>query len=581
MCTSEKKEETAPSPPPPKPSRPEARPAPPPPPPRPRVDPAVRDTQEAKAIVEAYTAKYAPLEKRANLAWWRAYTQGGKEAYQEKEAAELAIRELQSDQKVFARLKALREAGRITDPLLRRQIELMYWAFLENQLSPELRKELVAKSNEVERAFNTFRATIRGRKVTRNDIEKILTTSRSSRRVREAWEASKQVGKAVAAQVVALVKLRNRAARSLGFRNYYEMQLRLNEQDPAEIKRIFDELDKLTAEAFQKAKARLDKRIARRFRVKVAQLMPWHYGNPFFQEVPSFAVVNLDRYFAKVDPVALTKAFYRGLGMDVDDILARSDLYGREGKSQHAFCADMDRSGDVRILANIQKNQYWASTMLHEMGHGVYFKYIGRKLPFLLRQPAHIFTTEGVAMMFERVLYNPDWLVGMKIVPARTAKRLAAGLDEARILKGLIFARWSLVMVNFERSLYENPDQDLNKLWWDLVERYQLLKRPKGRNEPDWAAKTHIVSAPAYYHNYMLGELFNSQLLAYIGGHVVRQKLSNPVRLTFLGMPEAGRFLVDQVFAPGARWPWQEFVRRTTGEPLSAKAFASQYVQSQ
>jgi peptidyl-dipeptidase A len=50
--------------------------------------------------------------------------------------------------------------------------------------------------------------------------------------------------------------------------------------------------------------------------------------------------------------------------------------------------------------------------------------------------------------------------------------------------------------------MYENPDQDLNKLWWDMVERYQLLKRPPGRNAPDYGSKIHIVSAPVYYHNY-------------------------------------------------------------------------------
>ena len=439
-------------------------------------------------------------------------------------------------------------------------------------------KALVAKSNEVERLFNTFRAKVGGKELTRNKIEEILVTTRSSRRAEEAWKASKQVGEAVAAKVIELVKLRNRAARSLGFRNYYELQLRINEQDPQEIKRIFDELDRLTAGSFKKAKAVLDKRIARRFRTKVAKLMPWHYGNPFFQEVPKFAVVDLDRYFKNHDPVDVTRTFYKGLGMEVEDIVNRSDLYKKSGKSQHAFCTDIDRSGDVRILANLERNTQWTSTLLHEMGHAVYFKYIDRKLPFLLRQPAHIFTTEGVAMMFERVIYNPDWLVAMHIVPARAIKRLAAKLEEARVLKGLIFARWSLVMVNFERSLYENPDQDLNKLWWDLKERYQFLKRPAGRNKPDWAAKTHIVSAPAYYHNYMLGELFNSQLLAYLAKHVVRQKVTNPVRLTFIGMPEVGRYLIDQVFAPGAKWPWQESVRRVTGEPLSAQAFAAQFV---
>ena len=35
---------------------------------------------------------------------------------------------------------------------------------------------------------------------------------------------------------------------------------------------------------------------------------------------------------------------------------------------------------------------------------------------------------------------------------------------------------------------------------------------PTGRNAPDYASKIHIVSAPVYYHNYMMGELFASQV---------------------------------------------------------------------
>ncbi len=67
-------------------------------------------------------------------------------------------------------------------------------------------------------------------------------------------------------------------------------------------------------------------------------------------------------------------------------------------------------------------------------------------------------------------------------------------------------------MLRFEKALYDDPDQDLNALWWDLVEQYQVLSRPEGRNAPDYASKIHIVSAPAYYHNYMMGQLFASQV---------------------------------------------------------------------
>ena len=73
---------------------------------------------------------------------------------------------------------------------------------------------------------------------------------------------------------------------------------------------------------------------------------------------------------------------------------------------------------------------------------------------------------------------------------------------------------------------YDNPEQDLNELWWDLVEKYQVLKPPEGRNAPDYASKIHIVSAPCYYHNYMMGEFFASQLHHAIARDVLAGSIS-------------------------------------------------------
>ena len=78
-------------------------------------------------------------------------------------------------------------------------------------------------------------------------------------------------------------------------------------------------------------------------------------------------------------------------------------------------------------------------------------------------------------------------------------------------------------MLRFEKALYENPDQDLNNLWWDLVEKYQGLHRPEGRNAPDYASKIHIVCAPVYYHNYMLGQLFACQVHRTIAREVLHE----------------------------------------------------------
>jgi peptidyl-dipeptidase A len=124
-------------------------------------------------------------------------------------------------------------------------------------------------------------------------------------------------------------------------------------------------------------------------------------------------------------------------------------------------------------------------------------------------------------------------------------------------------------MTRFERELYADPDADLGTIWWDLVERHQLVDRPDGDRPDDWATKIHIALAPVYYQNYLLGEITASQLEATLEretGH------ANPA-----GAPaEAGRLLRERFMRPGASVRWDELVEQTTGRPLSPDDFARQ-----
>ncbi|MFZ5831368.1 MAG: M2 family metallopeptidase, partial [Planctomycetota bacterium] len=246
----------------------------------------------------------------------------------------------------------------------------------------------------------------------------------------------------------------------------------------------------------------------------------------------------------------------------------RSDLYEKPGKNPHAFCTDIDRRGDVRVLANVVPGREWLSTMLHELGHAVYSsKNIPASLPYEVRTDAHALNTEGIAMMFERFLDDARWLAACGVeVP--DPEEYTKDAQERRRHRLLIFSRWCQVMFRFEKALYENPDQDLNRLWWDLVEEYQEVKRPEGRNAPDYAAKIHVVTVPVYYHNYMMGEMFASQVVAAMRREVLGE---NGV---CADNPKVGEFLKERVFAPGATLPWNELTRHATGETLSAKAFA-------
>jgi peptidyl-dipeptidase A len=534
-------------------------------------------TDRARKLVEAYTAKVRPLEIAANRAWWNANITGKDEDFKAKEDAQNKLDAVLSDKAAFAEVKATRAAGGIDDPVLKRALDVIYLAYLEKQVDPELLKKITALANSAEKKFNTFRAKVDGKDMKDNEVRQVLKTSTISVRRKEVWEASKEVGKVVEADLRELVKLRNEAAVALGFKNYHALQLHLNEQDGDDLIKLFDKLDDLTRRPFEQVKAEIDAELARRCSIKVSELMPWHYHDPFFQEAPAVFAADLDKIYASQDLIKLSLEFYRGIGLPIDLVIERTgDFAPHPGKNQHAFSTDITRDGtDVRVLANVVNNEQWMSTLLHEFGHSVYTSInIPEKLPYVLRLEAHILTTEGVAMMFEKLSKRRAWLekMGVAVPDPKAFDETGTKMTRAQLL---IFSRWCQVMLRFEKSMYENPSQDLNKLWWDLVERYQGLRRPPGRNAPDYGSKIHIVSAPVYYHNYMMGELFASQLHHAIAREVYQG--ANPDAVVYVGNTAVGRFMRERVFTPGRTKTWNELTRFATGAELSPEAFARDF----
>ena len=120
---------------------------------------------------------------------------------------------------------------------------------------------------------------------------------------------------------------------------------------------------------------------------------------------------------------------------------------------------------------------------------------------------------------------------------------------------------------NFERELYKNPEQDLDKLWWDLVKKYQLIDF--ARDAPDWAAKIHLSSCPVYYHNYLLGKLLASQLHNHIVKNILKKDSLHNV--DYSGNKEIAEYLKNNIFAPGKKYKWNEMIKRATGEYLTPK----------
>jgi len=506
-------------------------------------------------FIEKQSKQIEFLEKLSRQAWWSLATTGDEKYATQYREAEIDLRKIFSSRSDFEFLQGQPEPD---DSLLKRQKTLLIHNYQENQIDPSLIEKIVKLETEIEAIYTNFRAEIQGVPFSNNDVKKILTGNNDSKKRQEAWEASKKIGEEVEGKVKDLINLRNESAKQAGFPDFYSMKLEIQEIEQKRLFELLSHLDQLTAPYWNWYKPSLDESLAKKFKISAYNLRSWHYHDPFFQEAP-YQDIDLDQFYKGKDLVLISKHFYEGIGLHIDDILEHSDLYEREKKNQHAFCTCIDRKQDVRILCNMRDNEYWMGTLLHELGHAVYDKYIDQSLPFLLRTVAHTSTTEAIAMLFGRLSKNGAFLSKFCGVDEQKANEIDALAKQYLAANLLVFARWILVMTHFERAMYQQPGADLNTLWWDLVEQYQWINRIPGRNKPDWASKLHLACAPVYYQNYILGEMTASQLQ-----HSLKSSMA----------PHVGEWLKTQLFSQGAKAHWESTLQNATGEQLNPKYFA-------
>ena len=521
-----------------------------------------------REFVASYEAAVRPLRQEHGEVYWN-FALGGNDQLQSRLAdLEQRLSDLHADATACERLDGWLRAG-TDDVLLHRQLELLLPEFRRSQVDEALRRRIIELGLRAEEAFTTFRPVVDGRTMTSNQLDRELLLSTDDGRRRVVWEATRDIGRHIRETVVELAELRNDVARQLGFSDYFTMELADQEMEPTELFGILDTLRAATDAPWAEHKRGIDAEMAEVRGKRPEDLMPWDYTDRFLQSVPRRRPGrDTDAWFPLASIKRNTQKFFRGIGLPVESLWRRADLLPREGKSPHAFCIGIDNPRDVRVLCNLDSTARWMETALHEFGHAVYNAGIDDGLPWILRDAAHTFITEAVAMFFGRRVKTAPWLRNVAGVPEEVAARAEEDLREAQ----LVFARWALLVSYFEREMYADPSQDLEGLWWTLAGELQGLQRPPGWDAPDWASKVHVSCYPAYYQNYLLGELLASQFRATL----VRATGQDASTASFVGRKEVGDFF-GGLFAAGQRQRWDATVQTHTGQALDARHWVEQF----
>lgn len=468
-----------------------------------------------------------------------------------------------------------------------RQLEaILFTAGSSPETAGDLVKKRIDAQNKQTADLYGFKFRMNGKEVTPNEIDRVLHKSASEKERLEAWTASKEVGKVLKPGVTRLRDLRNQCVQALGYSDYFTYQA-------SEYKMSTDELMETTRgmirdiwPLYREIHTWARHELAKRYKKPVPELIPAHWlPNRWAQDWSNMVEVeglNLDARLKDKGPEWIVKKgeeFYQSLGYSSlpNSFWEKSSLYpvppdAGYKKNTHASAWHMDNDKDVRSLMSVEPNTEWWATTLHELGHIYYYiSYSNPDVPLVLRSGANRAYHEAFGTMIGLASLQKPFLQELKLMDkdAKTNDTLLL-LKEA--LDYVVHIPWgSGTMTEFEYNLYAKnlPQDQYNKLWWELAEKYQGIAPPSKRGEEycDAATKTHINDDPAQYYDYSMSNVLLFQFHQHIAKNILKQ---DPHATNYWGNKEVGDFL-QKVMKPGASVDWREHLKASIGEDFSAR----------
>jgi len=248
-----------------------------------------------------------------NKAFWLLETTGSPDAADLVASLSTELSMMFNNAKTYQELLKWNKDGSLKDPILKRQLQTLIFSFKANAISAELVKELALQEASLALSYANFRATLHGKAISENEILDVLKNEIDPKARLEAWESSKEIGMVLSPKIIEIVKLRNQAAKSLGYDNYFLMQLDLQEVNEQELFTLLDQIAAQSDTAYQKTLKYIEEVQSKQFSTPVSDLGPWAWNDPFSQEDP-IDKSELDSLVANTDLVEAGRHFYKKYG---------------------------------------------------------------------------------------------------------------------------------------------------------------------------------------------------------------------------------------------------------------------------
>jgi oligoendopeptidase F len=535
-------------------------------------------------LLDELNHRYIALHEAKENAFWAqkmglaGYTPG------EFERNEIALKDFSGDPSNLERVRSELTRTDLTDE---ERVGLTGWRrFFEVNIieSPEAR-QLFERLVELEGALERERGAMQlgyvdpasGRLVRASSVQLGLMISTSAEEpVRKAaWEGLRSIEPYVLDRgFIEIVRERNRLARMLGYEDYYDWKVSINEGfDKARLFALLDDLEKNTSDAAARSMQEL------REEHGDTAAAPWNSG--YYQTGDITALT--DAYFRFEDALRNWGTLFAAMGIRYSGATLQLDLVDRKGKYENGFMhgprpAWVEHGtfhpARINFTANAVPGQIGSGkralqTLLHEGGHAAHFSNIRMPAPCYAQEfaPTSVAFAETQSMFLDSLMGDADWLT--RYATNAAGEPMPLDLIDTTLAKEqryrAVRLRAMLVVSYFEKALYEMTESELTaenilRVARDIESR--LLKQE--------AATRPVLSIPhllsgessAYYHGYTLAQMGVFQTRDYF-----RRKYGYIV-----DNPKVGPELAEKFWRPGNAKNFLEFIEDLTGEPFSARA---------
>jgi peptidyl-dipeptidase A len=402
---------------------------------------------------------------------------------------------------------------------------------------PGASQELAEIAARLDTDYSTAKFTYNGRKLTLDDMDDILRTSRDPNETQALWEGWRAVSSPqMKADYARLVELANEGSRELGYEDTGSLWRSWYDMPPAAFAAKTDALWAQVKPLYGKLHCYVRSQLNHRYGPRVqpatgpirADLLGnmWSqaWGNIYDIVAPHGVSMGYDLTAALVAKgydaariVHTADAWYQSIGFPPEpaSFWERSMITRPRDREVvcHASAWDIDSKEDLRVKACFTVTADDFYTAHHELGHNMYQRAYQNQ-PFLFKNGANDGFHEAIGDFAGLNALTPAYLKQLGLideVPGAAADvpyLLRMALDKVPILAFALIVdkwRWGVFSGQITPAHY-------NDAWWDLVARYQYLMPPGPRpaNAFDPGAKFHVADNTPYAR-YFLAEIYEFQ----------------------------------------------------------------------